>query len=282
MGVLPVEDMAGYTALGELALDGALAPVAGVLPAAIAANAAGRGLICPAASGGEAAWAGEVEILAARDLLAIVNHFKGTQVMTPPAPAPLIEAGPVLDLRDIKGQETAKRALEVAAVTLAHLGVLFLDELPEFSRTVLESLRQPLEAGRITVARANAHVTYPARIQMVAAMNPCRCGYLADPGQACNRAPKCAVDYQSKISGPLFDRIDMHVDVPAVGAADLSLPPPAEGSAEIAERVAAARDVQTARYANRGAGAPVRTNGAADGELLMEVAEPDASRGPSS
>ena len=130
---------------------------------------------------------------------------------------------------------------------------------------------------RITVARANAHVTYPARIQMVAAMNPCRCGYLADPGQACNRAPKCAVDYQSKISGPLFDRIDMHVDVPAVGAADLSLPPPAEGSAEIAERVAAARDVQTARYANRGAGAPVRTNGAADGELLMEVAEPDAS-----
>ncbi len=359
MGVLPAEDLAGYTVLGELALDGALAPVAGVLPAAISANAAGRGLICPEVSGGEAAWAGEVEILAAPNLLALINHFKGTQVLSPPKPAPLDDDGVTApDLRDIKGQETAKRALEVAAagghnllmvgppgagksmlaarlpgllpllsasetlevsmiasvagqltngritrrrpfrdphhnasqpamvgggtrarpgeVTLAHLGVLFLDELPEFPRTVLESLRQPLEAGKITIARANGHVTYPARIQFVAAMNPCRCGYLGDPAQACNRAPRCAVDYQSKISGPLFDRIDLHVDVPSLGAGDLSLPPPAEGSAEVAARVAAARAVQSERYEGVKANPPVRTNADVDGELLMKVAEPDA------
>src|SRR3954469_14108015 len=121
-------------------------------------------------------------------------------------------------------------------VSLAHLGVLFLDELPEFQRQTLESLRQPLETGRVTIARANAHVTYPARVQLVAAMNPCRCGYLAEPGRACGRAPKCAQDYTSRLSGPLLDRIDMHIDVPAVSPADLSLPPPAETSAQIARR----------------------------------------------
>ena len=101
-------------------------------------------------------------------------------------------------------------------VSLAHLGVLFLDELPEFQRGVLDSLRQPIESGEAVVARANAHVRYPARFQLVAAMNPCRCGYLSDPAQACGRAPKCAGDYQQRISGPLFDRIDLHVDVAAV------------------------------------------------------------------
>ena len=115
-------------------------------------------------------------------------------------------------------------------ISLAHLGVLFLDELPEFQRSTLEALRQPMETGRVSIARANAHVTYPARVQVVAAMNPCRCGHLGDPAQGCGKAPKCALDYQSRISGPLFDRIDLHVDVPAVSAADLSLPPPAEGS----------------------------------------------------
>ncbi|HJO69609.1 MAG TPA: YifB family Mg chelatase-like AAA ATPase [Rhodospirillales bacterium] len=322
MGVLPADELSEYTALGELALDGALAAVAGVLPAAVHAGARRRGLICPASQGPEAAWAGEVEILAAPDLLSIVNHFKGTQVLTPPQ-AKVVAAGETYpDMRDIKGQETAKRAIEVAAagghnllmvgppgagksmlaarlpglmppmdareilevsmihslagqlsedgltrqrpfrdphhsasvpaivgggararpgeVSLAHLGVLFLDELPEFQRAALEALRQPLETGRATVARANAHVSYPARIQLVAAMNPCRCGYLADPAQACARVPKCAIEYQSKISSPLFDRIDLHVDVPAVEAADLSLPPPAETSADIADRVAAA------------------------------------------
>jgi len=138
-------------------------------------------------------------------------------------------------------------------VSLAHLGVLFLDELPEFQRAVLDSLRQPIESGRVDVARANAHVSFPARVQLVAAMNPCRCGHLGDPALACSRAPRCAADYQSKVSGPMLDRIDLHVEVDPVSAADLGLPPPAEGSAEVAARVAAARGVQTARFAETGA-----------------------------
>ncbi len=361
MGVLDGEAVAGYTALGELGLDGALAAVAGVLPAAIHAAANERGLICPSSQGGEAAWAGGIEVLAPATLLALINHFKGTAVLTPPEPKLAEAAANHLDLRDIKGQETAKRALEVTAagghnllmigppgagksmlaarlpgllppldpaealevsmvhsiagslaggrlmrarpfrdphhsaslaalvgggirakpgeVSLAHLGVLFLDELPEFQRPALEALRQPLETGRNAVARANAHVTYPARVQLVAAMNPCRCGYLDDPAQGCGRAPKCALDYQLRISGPLFDRIDLHVDVPAVAPADLTLPPPAEGSGEIAARVAAARARQTRRYqplANGGGGRTVRCNADADGELLEQVAAPDA------
>jgi len=156
-------------------------------------------------------------------------------------------------------------------VSLAHLGVLFLDELPEFQRGVLDSLRQPLETGEVSVARANAHVTFPARVQLVAAMNPCRCGHLGDPALACSRAPRCAADYQAKLSGPLLDRIDLHVEVEAVSAADLTLPPPAEGSAEVAARVAAARAVQTTRYAAH----KVRTNAEIDGELLEAVATPD-------
>jgi magnesium chelatase family protein len=156
-------------------------------------------------------------------------------------------------------------------VSLAHLGVLFLDELPEFARAVLDSLRQPIESGEAVVARANAHVKYPARFQLVAAMNPCRCGYLGDPARGCGRAPKCALDYQSRISGPLFDRIDLHIDVAAVSAADLGLPPPAEGSAEVAARVAAARTLQRERLAPHG----LRTNAQAEGEVLEAIAAPD-------
>jgi magnesium chelatase family protein len=156
-------------------------------------------------------------------------------------------------------------------VSLAHLGVLFLDELPEFQRTVLDSLRQPLETGKISVARANAHVTFPSRIQLVAAMNPCKCGHLGDASLACSRAPRCAADYQAKVSGPLLDRIDLHVEVQPVSAADLVLPPPAEGSAEVAARVKAARRIQTERYAGHG----VRTNAEADGKLLEAVATPE-------
>jgi len=354
MGILPSDEMAGYVVLGELGLDGTLAPVAGVLAAAISAHAADKGLICPGPQGGEAAWSG-THVLAPQTLLALINHFKGSQILSPPTPEIAEEQGRFLDLRDIKGQESAKRALEVTAagghnllmigppgsgksmlaarlpgllppldpaealevsmihlvagaleggrllrqrpfrdphhsasvpalvgggmrarpgeISLAHNGVLFLDELPEFNRGALEALRQPLETGRASVARANAHVTYPSRFQLVAAMNPCKCGYLGDPALACNKAPKCGADYQARISGPMFDRIDLHVEVPAVNPADLSLPPPAEGSAEVAARVAVARAIQAERYA----GLPIRTNAEADGELLERVASPDAA-----
>jgi magnesium chelatase family protein len=140
-------------------------------------------------------------------------------------------------------------------------------------RATLEALRQPMETGRAVVSRVNAHVTYPARFQLIAAMNPCRCGHLDDAEQACSRAPRCARDYQSKISGPLFDRIDLHMEVPALSAADLTLPPPAEGSAAIAKRVATARAIQRDRYAD--AAPNIRTNADADGKLLESVATPD-------
>jgi len=354
MQVISSDDTIGFAALGELALDGSVSGVSGVLPAAIHANACGFGLICPAAQGGEAAWAGEVEILAPGNLLDLINHFKGTQLMAAPEPK-LEQAAPdYADLADIKGQESAKRALEVAAagghnmlmvgppgsgksmmaarlpgilpdlapaealevsmihsvagelkngslirqrpfrsphhsasmpalvggglkarpgeISLAHHGVLFLDELPEFSRPTLEAQRQPLESGQTLIARANAHISYPARFQLVAAMNPCRCGYLGDPALDCNRAPRCGVDYQSKISGPMFDRIDLHVEVPAVSAGDLSLPPPAENSADIAGRVLEARKIQGERYAGV---AGVWINAQADGKLLEDIARPD-------
>src|SRR5690349_1634003 len=148
--------------------------------------------------------------------------------------------------------------------------------IPEFQRASLEALRQPLESGRATVARANAHVSYPARVQLIAAMNPCRCGHLDDAALACGRAPRCAQDYQSKISGPLFDRIDLHIDVPAVKPADLALPPPAEGSAAVAARVGAARARQWARYQRLPADRRIRTNAELDGQLLDELAAPDA------
>ncbi|MGE0109856.1 MAG: YifB family Mg chelatase-like AAA ATPase [Bdellovibrionales bacterium] len=361
LDILPKEELLRFVALGELGLDGALASVAGVLPAAMAAYGAEKGLICPDANGGEAVWAGEdLDVLAAPTLLSLINHFKGLQVLARPL-ARLQEhnQGSSLDLKDIKGQETAKRALEVVAsgghnllmigppgsgksmlasrlpdllpplapdealdvsmihslaglleggkllrrrpyrdphhsatlpaligggarakpgeISLAHHGVLFLDELPEFQRATLEALRQPMETGRAVIARANHHVTYPAHVQLIAAMNPCRCGHLSDPELACGRAPKCALDYQSRISGPLFDRIDCHVDVPAVSASDLSLPPPREGSAQVAARVLAVREIQRERYKKeKGShGQVLRTNAEIDGELLEKVAAPD-------
>lgn len=349
MGLLPLEDMSRYVALGELGLDGRLAPISGVLAAAMAAAGSDRGLICPAGQGGEAAWSG-TEVLAPDSLLALVNHFKGTQILARPAPLLADDDGPCPDLADVKGQETAKRALEVAAagghnllmvgppgsgksmlaarlpgilpplsaaealtvstihslagqlsegrllrrrpfraphhsasmpalvgggqrarpgeISLAHAGILFLDELPEFQRAALEALRQPLETGHVVVARANAHVRYPARVQLVAAMNPCKCGYLGDPRQGCGRAPACGADYQARLSGPLLDRIDLHIGVPAVNPADLSLPPPAEGSAEVALRVARARDIQAARFSTAAPGQAIHCNAEADGALI--------------
>ena len=353
MGVVDAETLAAHVVVGELGLDGRIAATPGVLLAALHASERELGLVCPAAQGAEAAWAGSIEVVAAPDLMTLLDHFRGVRPLGQPIPgeAEAANAGP--DLAQVKGQETAKRALEIAAagghnllmvgppgagkslmaacmpgilpdlspaealevsmvasvagtlqggrlsrtrpfrsphhsasmaalvggglkvrpgeVSLAHLGVLFLDELPEFQRPVLDSLRQPLESGRVQVARANSHVTFPARVQLVAAMNPCRCGHLGDPGRACSRAPRCAADYQARVSGPLLDRIDLHVEVAAVSAADLVLPPPAEGSAKVRARVAHARAVQSARYEEQGA----RTNAEADGALLEAVATPD-------
>ena len=329
IGAIPPDALSGFTVLGELGLDGSIAPVAGVLPAAIGANSREEGLICPATCGAEAAWASpDIEIIAANSLIQIANHFRGTQVLSRPQPKVRQAPATPLDLRDIKGQESAKRALEIAAagghhllmigspgagqieggaltsqrpfraphhsasmaaltgggmrarpgeISLAHQGVLFLDELPEFDPRVLDSLRQPLENGEVSVSRANYRVTYPARFMLVAAMNPCRCGHAFEPGYSCKRAPidRCTADYQMRISGPLMDRIDLRIEVPAVSAADLILPPPAEGSAEVAARVAAARDLQAARYA--AAGLPhIRTNAEAPASLLEEIAQPDA------
>jgi magnesium chelatase family protein len=163
-------------------------------------------------------------------------------------------------------------------ISLSHHGVLFLDELPEFAPQALDSLRQPLETGEVSIARANHRVTYPARFMLVAAMNPCRCGRADEPGFACNRKPnvRCAADYQGRLSGPLLDRIDLHIEVPAVTAADLILPAPAEGSREVAARVAAARERQAARYA--AIGLPhIRSNAAVSGAVLEDVTRPDAS-----
>ncbi len=161
-------------------------------------------------------------------------------------------------------------------VSLAHNGVLFLDEMPEFEPRALDSLRQPLENGEVAVSRANHRVTYPARFMLVAAMNPCRCGHAAEPGYVCGRGrvAKCVADYQGRLSGPLLDRIDLRIEVPSVSAADLILPPPAEGSREVAARVAAARQRQAGRFA--AAGLPnVRTNAEVPAAVLEEIARPD-------
>jgi magnesium chelatase family protein len=165
------------------------------------------------------------------------------------------------------------RRAQPGEISLAHNGVLFLDELPEFSRPVLETLRQPLETGSVNVARANAHVSYPSRFMLIAAANPCKCGALSDPGRACARAPQCAQDYMGRISGPLMDRFDLRVDVPAVAFSDLDQPACGEGSGEVAQRVAIAREIQTSRYDGY---AGLRQNADAEGKLLEEVAAPDS------
>jgi magnesium chelatase family protein len=329
MDVLPREELAEFAALGELSLDGRINPVAGVLPAAIAAAGRGLGLICPEAQGPEASWAGELTVLAAPDLLCLINHFRGTQLISAPPPGQLGGGGKDLDLGDIRGLESGKRALELTAagghnllmigppgggksmlatrlpgllpdltprealevsmvhsvagmlqdgrlitrppfrephhsasmaaitgggnrakpgeVSLAHRGVLFMDEMPEFPRATLEALRQPMEAGHTTVSRAAAHITYPARFQLVAAMNPCRCGYLGDAARECGRAPRCGEDYQSKLSGPLLDRMDIVLEIIPLTAYDLTWLPQGETSAVVAARVAEARDRQRFR-----------------------------------
>ncbi|CAM5560512.1 magnesium chelatase family protein [Aquamicrobium terrae] len=359
LGAVPSDALAGYVVLGELSLDGTIAAVAGALPAAIGANAGGRGLICPHACGPEAAWAGSgIDILAPRSLIAIANHFRGTQVLSRPEAGAHRPACDLPDLADIKGQESARRALEVAAagghnllmagppgsgksmlaqrlpsilpplaprellevsmiasvagelaegrlsdrrpfraphhsasmaalvggglrarpgeVSLAHHGVLFLDEFPEFSPQALDALRQPLETGECVIARANHRVSYPARIQLVAAMNPCRCGMAGEPGWRCVRGERCRTDYQARISGPLLDRIDLRVEVPAVSASDLIRPGRSEASAIVAERVARARAFQRERFKSLGLPG-VATNAHCSAAQIEQVAVPDAA-----
>ncbi|MBN9315797.1 MAG: ATP-binding protein [Devosia sp.] len=158
--------------------------------------------------------------------------------------------------------------------SLAHNGVLFLDELPEFQPAVLDSLRQPLESGEAVIARANAHVSFPARFQLIAAMNPCKCGLAGTPGHTCKRGDRCASDYQARISGPFLDRIDLRIDVPAVSAADMIGPATAEPSARVAERVERARERQRQRY--EAAGHPgTFTNAAASPTLIEKLVDPD-------
>jgi magnesium chelatase family protein len=161
-------------------------------------------------------------------------------------------------------------------ISLAHNGVLFLDEFPEFEPRVLDALRQPLESGEVAIARANHRLTYPARFMLIAAMNPCRCGRATEPGFSCKRGPntRCAAMYQERPSGPLLDRIDLAIDVPAVTASDLILPPPAEGSREVATRVARARNIQAARYTALGLPG-IRTNAQAKGPVLEDVVKLD-------
>ncbi len=358
LGVVPPDFLSRYIVLGELALDGSLLPVSGALPAAMSAVEQNLGVICPKQSGREAAWASDsLDILAPANLIQLVNHVKGTQILSRPTPHLSVLDQPLPDFAEVRGQEAAKRALEVAAagahhllmvgppgagksmlaqrlpsilppldaketleismiaslagelkdghltrrrpfrnphhsasmpalvgggvrpkpgeMALAHHGVLFLDELPEFQPRVLEALRQPMESGQALIARANYHVTYPARFQLVAAMNPCKCGMAGEPGHTCRQGLRCAADYQARISGPLLDRIDIQLELSAVRAADLALPPPRERSAEVAQRVAAARDLQARRFADLGL-PHLRTNSEAVGDVLDAIAPLDA------
>ena len=354
MDILPRDAVEMTVALGELSLDGTLVPVIGALPAAMAAAEQDRMLLCPSGSGAEAAWVDAAQVIAATDLGDVVRHYTGQAPLEPATAGQLATATHAPDMRDVKGQERAKRALEIAAAgrhhvlmvgtpgsgksmmaarlpgilppltamealetsmihslaglldaggismdrpfrephhtasmaaiigggrgakpgeaSLAHNGVLFMDEFPEFPRTVLETLRQPIETGEVMIARANNHVKYPCRFMLVAAANPCKCGYLSDAARACARAPGCGDDYLGRISGPLMDRFDLRVDVPPVSYTDLDLPADGETSATIASRVAAARAVQAARYADH----DLRHNADLSGALLDEVAHPAA------
>ena len=356
MEVIPSDEVARQVALGELSLDGKLIPVIGALPAALAAAEASCDLICPKECGAEAAWVGSVNVIAPANLLQVMNHFNGKQVLKSAEPGEVVKENEERDLADVKGQERAKRAMEIAAagrhhlfmvgspgsgksmmasrmpgilpvlgaqealetsmihslagllseggisktrpyrdphhtasmaaivgggrgakpgeISLAHNGVLFLDELPEFSRQVLETLRQPVENGTVMISRANAHVKYPCKFMLVSAANPCRCGYLADPERACARVPLCGQDYLGRISGPLMDRFDLRVEVPPVTMQDLAGVDTnvRESSAQIAKRVLQARQIQAERY-NDVTGTSLNTD--AEGEILEAVATPD-------
>jgi magnesium chelatase family protein len=357
MGVLRPEEVQNYLILGELGLDGSIIGINGVLPAAIGALERGYGLICPAINGAEAAWSSNSNIIAANNIIQLINHLKERQIIAQPEiKRNSIISSNLADMKDIKGQETAKRALEIAAIgshnmlmsgppgagksmlascmpsimptmtaneilessmissiagklnggelintrpfrsphhscsmpamvgggankrvmpgeiSLAHNGILFLDELPEFPRAVIDSLRQPLEEGYINISRANYHVNYPANFQLIAAMNPCRCGFLGDGQRECNKAPRCGSDYQSKISGPFLDRIDIYIEVSSSSIYEIIEAKHTEDSQTILARVQKAHDMQTKRYQNLN----IKNNSELHGNLIKEFAEPIA------
>ena len=353
--IIPKDEVEGTIALGELALDGRLIPVIGALPAAMCAAEEDKVLLCPKACGAEAAWVGATQVLGAASLHEVLRHYTNQSVLTPAEAGEVMPEAGGRDLRDVKGQERAKRALEIAAagrhhflmvgtpgsgksmlaarlssilpplsavealetsmihslagllteggisrarpfrephhtasmaaivgggkgakpgeISLAHNGVLFMDEFPEFPRAVLETLRQPIETGDVVVARANAHIRYPARFLLVAAANPCKCGYMTDPARACARVPVCGEEYLGRISGPMMDRFDLRVEVPPVAYSDLDLPASGETSATVAARVAAARARQALRFQGH---ATARVNADLEGSLLEATASPDA------
>lgn len=355
MKMIPEEALKDFYCMGEVALDGSLVSINGILPSAIAANSKNKGIICPKGNALEAKWASdEMEVIGANNIIDLINHFSGKQLI------PNIE---VLegreekvnypDFRDIKGQENARRASEIAAagghnllmsgppgsgksmiaaripsimpdlnieeiletsvvhsvagnirsgklitnrpyrsphhncsmpamigggvkvkpgeISLSHNGVLFLDELPEFPRQVLDSLRQPLETREVSVSRVNSHVTYPAKFQLIAAMNPCKCGYLAEPSKACSRAPKCGHEYQMKLSGPLLDRFDIHIDVPAQNPLEAYEKGDSESSESIRKRVIKAREIQK----NRLKDTKFSSNSEIEGASIMELCKTD-------
>lgn len=354
LDLIDSNELSKYIVLGEVALDGTINPVRGILPAAIEANSRELGIICPEENGSEAAWSGNERILAPKSITALLNHFKNEQILPRPIKSTANDNFKKYDLSDIKGQKFAKRALEIAAagghnmlmigppgsgksmlakrlpgllpkltteemlevsiissiagklqegqlsdvrpfrdphssssmaaivgggkdakpgeVTLAHRGVLFMDELPEYSRNVLEALRQPVESGDITIARVNSHITYPSRFQLIAAMNPCKCGHFGDIELSCTKVPRCAEDYQSKISGPLLDRFDIRVDVQAVNAFEISESTEASESSEVvSSRINTARKIQEERYKN----CDFSVNSDADGEQLYNLVKID-------
>jgi magnesium chelatase family protein len=358
IGVLAQESVENFFVLGELSLDGSIASVGGIISAAISANQYNCGIICPRKNGSEAAWAGDLDIIAAPDILTLINHLKGEQILARPETSKIFVRENHKDLSEVKGQEIAKRALEIAAagghnllfvgppgtgksmlasrlpgilpplnleeileinminsvsgrlvdgklittrpfrevhhscsmpamvgggakarpgeISLAHNGVLFLDELAEFPRQVLDAMRQPLETGNVSISRVNSHITYPANFQLIAAMNPCRCGFLGDGARECKKAPICGEEYKNKISGPLLDRIDIVVNVGQIDVFNSDKIKKSEDSEAVLARVLEARENQQMRYEKESEMKNLpKINAKIDGKILEKFCELD-------